>query len=300
MNRYVWICVLVGAVFGLTFLGMKTLLVVMPPMSILALRWLMASVVFLILVSLKILKVNFKGKPIRKVILIGLLQPCIYATVELMGIQRTTISEASILLALGPIFTAIIMMLFFKVKVTTRSLIGISLAFIGMAFAVGLSDDFDLASKWQGYLFLLLACTSSALYGIYVNRYANHFTATESTFIMSIMGAGFFNIIVLFKGDIVTTYTVVFSSLKIFIAAFFLGVICSVFAYFLFNFALTRIEPHIGFSIMINTVAIVGIISGIIFEGNDYGLNTILGVSLVALGVIFSKRKKGTKYDLNI
>ena len=66
-------------------------------MELLALRWTVSALLFLILIALRVVKVSYKGKNVKLVLLVGVLQPCIYAIFETLGIKYTTTSELSLL-----------------------------------------------------------------------------------------------------------------------------------------------------------------------------------------------------------
>ena len=74
--------------WGMSYLGTSVTLNHLEVMELLALRWTVSTVVFLVLIALRIVKVKFKGKNIKLLILVGILQPCIYATFETLGVHR--------------------------------------------------------------------------------------------------------------------------------------------------------------------------------------------------------------------
>lgn len=59
--------------WGMSYLGTSVTLNHLEVMELLALRWTVSTVVFLVLIALRIVKVKFKGKNIKLLILVGIL-----------------------------------------------------------------------------------------------------------------------------------------------------------------------------------------------------------------------------------
>ena len=63
---FLYVLVVIAAtMWGMSYFGTKVALESLEPMQILTLRWTISTAVFFLLAVLKIIKVNFKGKPIK-------------------------------------------------------------------------------------------------------------------------------------------------------------------------------------------------------------------------------------------
>ena len=70
-------------IFGFSFLFSKTALAFAHPLIILAVRFTVAFLVLNIMWALRLVKLNFKGKKIGKILLMALAQPLLYFIFEL-------------------------------------------------------------------------------------------------------------------------------------------------------------------------------------------------------------------------
>ena len=109
-NRTVlYLLVLICALFwGLSFFATTVALTELNPLQILPLRWTLAAVIFIILALTKVIKVDFRKKNLKLLVLTGFIQPCVYSIFETNGIAMTTTSESSIFIATIPV-TVLIM-----------------------------------------------------------------------------------------------------------------------------------------------------------------------------------------------
>ena len=100
---------LCALMWGLSYFGTSVTLKHLEVMELLALRWTVSALLFAVLIALRIVKVNFKGKNVKLVLLVGILQPCIYATFETLGVKYTSTSESSIFIATIPLMVLLIL-----------------------------------------------------------------------------------------------------------------------------------------------------------------------------------------------
>ncbi len=99
---------------GFHFLFTKEALSEIDPFHLLGFRFGIAAMLLLILKMAKVIKVNYKGKDIRKLIAIALTQPVAYFIFEVFGIKLTNSSEAGMMIALIPVVVTILAVIFLK------------------------------------------------------------------------------------------------------------------------------------------------------------------------------------------
>ena len=119
----------VALLWGLSFLWTSAALETLDVMEVLALRWTVAAVLFLVLTGIGVVEVSYKGKNIKNVLAVGLTQPCIYAIFEALGVKYTTASESSIFIATIPLIVLIVGGLFLKEKTGKLTAAAIVIAF---------------------------------------------------------------------------------------------------------------------------------------------------------------------------
>ena len=257
--------------WGFSYLGTTVALASLAPMQLLSLRWTVSALIFIILSALRIVRINYKGKDIRLILMVGILQPCIYSIFETMGIKLTTTSESSIFIATIPLMVLLIGSLFLHRKNSKKTIAAIAMAFAGVVICVAGSPGFSIGGKGTGYLLLLGAVITGALYSYAGSKAAEQFDAIEVTFGISIMGCIFFNCISFAMGYGVSGYQACFADAELLAGVLFLGMCCSCLCYLIFNFVLGKLPTAIGTNMIANSTTAVGVISGCAFAGDPFG-----------------------------
>lgn len=286
------LAVICSSFWGFSFLGTKVALEAIDVLPLLALRWTVSALIFILLWAFRLIKVNFRGKDIRILIILGLVQPCFYSIFETTGIKYTTPSESSIFIATIPLMVIITGVLFLHKKASLRTTVAIIIAFTGVALCVGFSPAFSIGGKWFGYLSLFIAVTLGGFYSHVSSKAAENFNSMEATMVISIMGAVFFNIINFAGGYGFSGYKACFGDSRIFLSVLFLGACCSCICYILYNFVLGRLPAAIGSNLTANMTTVVGIMSGVIFVNDPFGWYTIIGVLMTLTGIYISTTGK--------
>ena len=274
--------------WGFSFLGSTVALKSLAPMQLLAMRWSVSAMIFVILAAFRIIKIDYRGKDTRLVLAVGVMQPCIYSIFETMGVKLTTTSESSIFIATIPLVVLLLGPVFFHRRNSKRAIFAIILAFIGVAVCVAFSPEFSVGGKGAGYLCLIGAVISSSFYSYASSKAAEQFDAIEVTFGISLMGCIFFNAISFSMGYGLSGYRACFSDLKLLAGVLFLGTCCSCLCYLVYNFVLGKLPTAIGTNMIANSTTAVGVISGCAFAGDPFGWYTVVGVALTITGICIS------------
>ncbi|NLD11055.1 DMT family transporter [Aminicella lysinilytica] len=283
--------VFLGLFWGMSFFATTVALELLTPIQILAIRWAVSALIFLVLIAAGKIKIKIKKGSFRFLLLTGLLQPCVYSIFETNGIAMTSTSESSIFIATIPCATLIFGAAFFNRKVNYKVVLSIIIAFAGVVICTVFSPDFTLSGKGSGYLMLLGAIVTGGLYSHSSSKAGETYNTLEVTAVISIMGGIFFNVISLAKGYGFSGYAACFSSARMTFSVLFLGVCCSCLCYLIFNYVLSKMKPAIATNISANSTTAVGVISGVLFAGDPSGWFTIVGLALTITGVWLSSRE---------
>ena len=133
--------------WGLSFLATKIALVDLEPIQLLAMRWTIATLIFLALGLCKVINLNFRGRPMKWLLLTGLLQPCIYSPFETWGVDLTTASESAILIATIPLMALVIGELFFHKKTSGMTKLSILMALAGVIICIAFAPGSLLVAR---------------------------------------------------------------------------------------------------------------------------------------------------------
>ena len=276
--------------WGLSFSVMKILLNVIDPMQILALRWLLAAIIFSVMVLMGRIRINLRSPYLKYALLAGLMEPCIYSILEIYGVDLMSASLSALFIATIPSMTLLIGAGLFRRKINKLNAIGIALAFVGVSVATVFVPGFSLSGTVLGVIVMIGAVVSAVFFAFSNVKASEEIDAKAMTFVMAVMGAVTFNVISLIMGYGAGTYAAMFTDWRVALGILFLGVGCSVFGYFTFNKLLALIDTSVANSFAGNLTTVIGVICGILVAGDQWGIATIIGMLLTVLGVWLSSR----------
>ena len=276
--------------WGLSFSVMKILLNIIDPMQILALRWLLAAIIFGVMVVMGKIRINLRSKLLKYALLAGLMEPCIYSILEIYGVDLMSASLSALFIATIPSMTLLIGAGLFHRKINKLNAIGIVLAFIGVTIATVFVPGFSISGTALGVIVMIGAVVSAVFFSFSNVKASKEIDAKAMTFVMAVMGAVTFNLISLFMGYGTGTYIAVFTDWRVALGILFLGVGCSVFGYFTFNKLLALIDTSVANSFAGNLTTVIGVIGGIIVAGDQWGIATLIGMLLTVTGVWLSSK----------
>ena len=281
-----FLLIMLGSVWGSSFILMQLGLKGVNSIQLGALRILFAGV-FLLLIGFKhIAKIpSYKWKYIALTSLCGTFLPAFLFAIALKHIDG---SISSILNSLTPLNTLLIGLLIFGLSVQRRQIFGVLLGFIGCVLLIVFGDS---DNKTQNYMYAILIAVASLFYGLNVNLIKNYlsdlkpltisvgnFTIMFIPALIILYNTGFFEIV----SNIETQRALSFIAI--------LGVIGTGLSNILF-FKLIQISSPVFASSTTYIIPVVAFILGFIFMGETLNIIQAFGVLIVLLGVYFSSRK---------
>ncbi|MDR1840621.1 MAG: DMT family transporter [Holophagales bacterium] len=267
-----------STIFGFSFLASKSALEKLDIFELLFLRFALATLLFLLLAACKIIKLSYRGKPLRQLVLVCLFQPILYFTFETFGIRECSTSTAGLMLGAIPVTVAFLAWLALDEKPTWIRTISLLISLCGVGF-IALSTSGG-ENTFFGLLLLFGAMASASLYNVFSRKSSRVFTPMETTFVMMVSGTLTFGALALFKGapDLFQRAAQVLPNIA------YLGGLSSVVAFFLVNFNLSRLSASQA-SVFSNLSTAVSVAAGVIFRGEHFGLLQATGALLILLGV---------------
>jgi len=272
--------------YGLSYMFTKQATEVASTFALLGWRFLIALVVITSLVLIKAVKIDFKGKNLKPLILVALFCPCIYFIAETIGISNTTSSESGVVLACIPVASLVASTLILKKKPSKIQVTGILITLAGViitVLAVGMSSSLSPV----GYMFLVVAVISYSLYCIFVDK-AAQFSGAEITFVMLIAGAILCVALALVEaftnGNVIELIQLPFVETTFLTAILYQGIGCSVIAFFMSNIAIANIGVN-RTSSFIGVATVVSILAGAIILGESFTTLQVAGAVVIIIGV---------------
>ena len=274
-------------IFGLSFLFTKKALMVSNPITLVAFRFLLAFIIMSLLIAFKVIKVNYKNKPMKWLIVLAIIEPIIYFIFETYGLQRTSSSLGGLMIALIPIVVTILAIYFLNEKPSRKQVLSIILSVSGVVLIILMDGSKNSGNSILGVLFLSVAVFSAAFFNIIARKISKHFTAIEVTYFMMFLGAIFFNIVSVSNHILNGSLSNYFEPLKsssFVLSILYLGILSSIVAYFLANFTLSKMEASKS-AVFANISTIVSILAGVIFLKENFHLYHTIGSTMILVGV---------------
>lgn len=279
-----FLLVLVMVVWGASFVASKVGLDGMYPIELATLRFAIAVPVLLLVT---ILVFGWKSLIIQKkdlLVLFGMAMTGVtlqYIT-QLIAMTYTTVTNTALLINMGTFFVIIPAIFLFKEKFTADNLLGVIIAFAGVAL-VASNGKLELSPHLIGDGIVLISAGLWAVYVLIGNKLAGKYSVlTQLNYIFMI---GFIGLLPFYfitpHHDITQLSPVSWGSL------IYLAIFCSIIAYFFFNDAIIKIGPSKS-AIYQYLEPLFAILFAIILLNEPLTTFIIAGAALIILGISMS------------
>jgi len=281
-------------IFGLSFMFTKQALDTLPTMLLLSCRFVMAAILLTLLRILGVIKVSFKNKPLKQLLLLSFFQPIAYFIFETIGVKLTSSSEAGIMIALIPVVVTILAAIFLNEKTGRTQLIFIIASVSGVVFIGLMSGSTGSSSHFAGILSLFGAVMAGSIYSILSRKLSNNYTPVEITFVMMWTGAVVFSIVSaatgLIYGDL-DKYITYLGSAGTLVPILYLGILSSVCAFFMLNYMLSKL-PATNSVVFSNLTTVISIAAGVFVRHEAFHWYQLAGGIMIIIGVWGTNRFK--------
>jgi len=277
------VAALVGySIWGFSFLFSKIALGMASPFVLLAYRYVGAFLIMNLIVLSGRVRLSLRGKPVGKLLLMGLVMPVCYFIFETYGIDMTSSSYSGIILSLIPVAGLILGRIFlkekctvFQVGCTVMSIIGVVLTTTGGIGTVSL----------LGTLLLVGGAVSTALFNTISRSISDLFTPFERTYVMFALGCVMFPAIALIENrqDLAAVFAPAAEPM-FWAAVLYLAAAASVIAFMLVNYSVTYLSVA-RTTIFNNFSTVVSVLAGIFIMKDTFAPLQIVGIVVILLGV---------------
>jgi drug/metabolite transporter (DMT)-like permease len=278
---------LAGAVllWGTSFMAMKIALRELEPMTMVWLRMLAASAVFLPFVR-RLPRPEYRTGDWKWLAAMCLLQPCVYFLCEGYGVQLTTSSQAGMISALVPLLVALGAWWFLGEKLPKAAGIGVGLSLIGVVLlSMGASAGAHAPNPILGNGLELLAMTSAAGYMLLIKHLSSRYSPWLLTGLLGLTGAVFFAPIAIAVEGVPDLAL----SLTTWGAVAYLGAAVTLGAFGLNNIAISRL-PASRATVAINFIPAVAVLAGWLVLDETLSALQLIACVVIAVGVVLGVR----------
>ena len=270
-------------IWGIANLFTKAALEYSSPNVLLSQRFGLSAILMMIWMVIRKRKFTFRGKNVGAAFLLVAMQ-VLYYVFETYGINYTNASVSGVVLAVVPVVAMLIAMIFLKEYPTLRQGFFCLFPIAGVIILTVSASAEGAIKKPIGILFLILCCCSSAIYKNANRKASESFDSFERSFLVIGASAVVFTLWAGLEGDL--TAKGYFSPLKepSYLASILvLGILCSLAANLLVNFAVSRMQV-VKLSSFGAVSTLVTILSGVM-DGEPMTVWIALGAVLILWGV---------------
>ena len=259
--------IIVAVFFGVSFMMTQKGLAKMPPMVLISYRFTVAAIILTILKCLRLVQIDYKGKPVGGVILLSVFYPGIAFFFETIGLTYVSSSQAGILVSIMPIFVTIFGVFILKERPAKIQIMFIVISVIGVLVTIIFAKNQGNHGTFFGILLMLISVVGGALNNVLSRKYSKYFTPVEITYMMLWTGAVIFNVIAIIQGigtkEVLAAYCIPFQSMEIMLVVLEISIGTSVVAFFCMNYMLANLKAA-NASVFFNLATVISIIAGVI------------------------------------
>ncbi len=271
-------------IFGFSFMFTKIALNFASPLTVIADRYIVAFLGLTVVMLITKTKIKL-NKNIWKLVLMSMFQPVLYFIFETYGIQMTTSAFSSIMISMIPVM-CMIGGIFILGEIPSPLQYVFTILSVGGVVIMSLAGNAEGSVSILGIVLLLGAVISSVGYNTLSRKISAEFTVFERTYAMTFVGLISFLGIAMVE-NIKNPISVInsFASFEYTAAILYLGIVSSVVAFLLLNYANTHL-PVAKTTAFSNITTVVSVIAGAIFLNEKITPLTIVSTFMIIAGVM--------------
>lgn len=280
--------VLAMALWGSSFIALKLAFAELPPLWVIFARMALGSLVFLLAWRWRG-QLEYRAGDWKYLLGLAACEPCLYFIFEALALQNTSASQAGMITALLPLLVAVGAFMFLRERITRTTLAGFLLAVAGAVWlSVGGEADVHAPAPLLGNFYELLAMLCAMGYTLTLKFLSARYSAFLLTAMQAFVGAVFFLPVAAWSAPLPTSISALGLG-----AVLYLGVVITVGAYGLYNFAVSRL-PASQASGFVNLIPVFTLVFAALLLGERLAGQQIFGAALVFVGVGLSQWRSAT------
>lgn len=283
-------------IIGLSFLFVKLTLTVTEPVHVLAHRFTISFLIASIPIMMGWFKLQITLKDLLRLLPLSMFYPTLFFIFQTFGLSYTSSSEAGIIQATVPVFTALFAAFFLKEASTRIQKLSLLLSVSGVIF-IFIMDGSDFHSAgFAGNLLILLSALAFAGYAVLARKYTKEYSVLDLTYIMTVISFVCFNMMSFLThtidGTLISHFEPFFSPIFV-ISILYLGGLSSLVSSLLSNYTLSKLEAS-KMSVFTNLSTLITILAGVMFLEETLHYYHIIGAILIILGIVGTNFPKKT------
>lgn len=284
--------------WGTSFVFTSLILPSINAISLIFIRLVISASMLWIFILLFYKKCKIEKKDWKYLFLLALFEPFFYFLGETFALERVSPVIVSPIISTIPVFTAIIMVLFFKAKLSKTNIIGIFLSLIGvicMILGKNLQIDVDIF----GIFLLFVTVCSSVCYGIILNTLSGKVNTIWLIAIQNTIGMLLFLPLWLitkqpidYQANLSAGIFANFSpQFVVWFSIIMLSIFSSTLAFMFYSMAVKKIGISRS-AVFTNAIPIFTAITAFFLTGELLSLYKMIGILIIIVGVCLTQIEK--------
>ena len=275
-----------ASIWGGMYVVSKVVLEIIPPFSLVTLRLILGTITLAIFLFIRGFP-NISPRQILQVLGVGFVGYGISLSLQFLGTKLSTAANGSLVTSATPAFVLLFAWMLLKEKITTRRLLALFLATLGVIAVIDPRSAQLNPDLFLGNLLLIGAAVTWALYSVLVRKTTQNTDVLLFSLIAFIGGlpvsvpAGAWELKTLGIGEI---------SLGVVGGVLFLGIIATALAMVLWNTAFAYVDASLA-SLTFFAQPVVGTILGWLFLKETITPLFLFGGLLIGIGLVISSRE---------
>jgi len=284
---------LLGACFlwAVSFVATKIALEVVPPLTVVSLRLLIAAGCFLpVLMTGGRWKTAANGPTLLKLLGLSLFGAGLHYGFQTVGLQTTNASNASVYVATGPITILLLAVVFLGEKLNVRKILGIVIAVAGVLVVMGMDTitGFELDGNLVGDLLVFASIVMWGCFTVFGKKVTDQLGALTVTAAVTLIGAAWMTPVGVLEMQR-TGFSLAEITPTAWAAVTYLGAACNFLAVLLYFTALQRTESQ-KVGVYLYSIPPMTAVAAAMVLGEPITLGLIVGTALVIAGVSLTER----------
>jgi len=295
-NLFIYVILVLAMFFwGASFIFTSIVLETLDPISIVFIRILISAVLLWMIVAIFFRKEKIPSSLFKWIAVLALFQPFIYFICETYGLQRVSPVVTSLIISTIPVFTAIVMSMFFRAKLTAINFTGIFISLSGVVLMI-VGKDMQIDVDPMGIILLFVAVFAAVGYGILLNKLSTNVHPVWLIAVQNTIAVIYF--LPLFLAlrespnfDHATVFSFLTPQWEMWTCILTLSIFCSSLAFIFFTIAVGKIGVARS-AVFSNLTPIFTAITSFFILGEHLANSKIIGIFIVIFGLILTQRKK--------
>ncbi|MFF3906457.1 DMT family transporter [Streptomyces sp. NPDC001848] len=290
-GRFWAICAVVAAAlfWSSSYAVTKQVLADVGPLSIGAIRFTIAAGLLAVMVRLRR---NPAARPDvrqrRMIYLSGLLGITAYFVLENIGVELSTASDASLIVATYPLMTMLLELVVFRTRMPMLRVGGVLLATAGAFLVVRNGAQVGGSRRWLGDVLLLLGGLVWAGYNVLAKYAGRGQDSVNLTYHQTVAGAAGFLLASCLE---IGHWRAPGGTAWLLLA--YLAVACSVGGFLLYNYGLRRMTSSVAVNIL-NLVPVFGVLGAVVINKETVRFPQAFGGAIIIAGVVLGVIERRT------